>query len=199
VIVAANIPAAPSWEEACVARARRGDEKAFGELYAAFAQRLYAQVLLPRLGNPHAAEDALAETFRAALEKLDSWQPRGQTWFAWLCRIAINKATDLHRERARTGRALASFEELIGPLRVPDDASFALDQKRFATLSREVLQGLSERYRRAVELRILEEKERADCADALGVTVGNFDVLLLRSLRAFRAAWLERFGNEEKP
>jgi RNA polymerase sigma factor (sigma-70 family) len=156
-------------------------------------------VLSPRLGDPHAAEEAPAETFRAALEKLDSWEPRGQTLFAWLCRIAINKATDLHRERARTGRALASFEELIGPLHIPDDVSFALAQNRFAALSRAALQRLSERYRSAIELPIREEKERVDCASALGITVGNFDVLLLRSLRAFRAAWIERFGNEERP
>jgi RNA polymerase sigma-70 factor (ECF subfamily) len=48
---------------------------------------------------------------------------------------------------------------------------------------------LNDRYRRAVELRVLEERPREDCAAALGVTVGNFDVILHRALAALRKAY----------
>lgn len=187
------------WEIRCLEEVQRGNRRAFGELYAAFAPPIYAQVLLPRLGSPTAAEEALAETFRAALEHLAGYRPRGGSLFGWLARIALNKAADLHRERARTGKALASFESLVAPLREGErtsgnEAERRLDQRRLRAAMDEVLGRLSPRYRRAIELRILDDLPRAECAEKMDTTLGNFDVLVLRALRAFRAEWVSRHG-----
>jgi len=132
------------WELRCLEEIQRGNRRAFGELYAAFAPPLYAQVLLPRLGSAWAAEEALAETFRAALEHLGGYRPQGGSLFGWLARIAVNKATDLHRERARTGKALASFESLVAPLREGEcgsagEAEQRLDQRRLRAAVDEAL------------------------------------------------------------
>ncbi len=189
------------WEQACVARVLRGETRAFAELYEAFARRLYGRVLLPKLGNASAAEEALADTFHAALEQLHRWEARGGSLYGWLVRIAQNRAIDVHRERKRTGKALASFESMLGPLQGPADLPVerALDQPRLRALADEVLATLPERARRAIELRFFEERERADCAEILQVSLGNFDVILLRALRAFRTAWVARHGSEEAP
>ena len=45
---------------------------------------------------------------------------------------------------------------------------------------------LQDRYRLAIELRLVQELSREDCAQRLGVTIGTFDVLLFRAVRAFR-------------
>lgn len=189
------------WELRCLEEVQRGSRRAFGELYAAFAPPLYAQVLLPRLGNASAAEEALAETFHSALEHLARYRPQGNSLFGWLARIAMNKAADLHRHRARTRKALASFESLVAPLREGDlagapEAERRLDQTRLKTAVDEVLAHLTPRYRTAIELRILDDLPRADCAKRMETTMGNFDVLLLRALRAFRAAWIARHGEK---
>ena len=52
-----------------------------------------------------------------------------------------------------------------------------------------MLARLNPRYRRALELRFFEERSRQECAAALEVKLGTFDVLLLRALRAFRKEW----------
>ncbi|MCB9624550.1 MAG: hypothetical protein H6723_14650 [Sandaracinus sp.] len=104
------------WEDECLARAKRGERAAFGELYREYAPAIFARVLLPKLGNRPAAEDALAETFRVALERLHQYESRGVSFYFWLVRIAANKATDMHRVKQRTGRALSSLESLLGPL-----------------------------------------------------------------------------------
>ena len=188
-----------AWELRCVEEIRRGNRRAFGELYAAFARPIYAEVLLPRLGNAVAAEEALAETFRSALEKLGDYRPQGASIFGWLARIAANKAMDLHRERARTGKALASFESLVSPLREGGpEPERRLDQRRLRAAVDEVLGDVSPRYRRAIELRILEELPRPECAREMEITIGNFDVLLLRALRSFRAAWIARHGEKQE-
>ena len=48
---------------------------------------------------------------------------------------------------------------------------------------------LNDRYRQAVTLRLLEERPREECASTMGVTVGNFDVILHRALAALRKAY----------
>ncbi len=55
---------------------------------------------------------------------------------------------------------------------------------------------INPRYRRALELRFFEDQDRDRCAAALEVKIGTFDVLLLRALRAFRAAWLDSAAPE---
>ena len=187
----------PSWlerERRCVRRLRAGDLEAIAELYRAFARPLYARILLPQLGDPDAAEEALAETFRTALERLSQYEDRGVSMWFWLARIAGNKAMDMHREKGRTGRALASFERLIAPLRTaPPSPATVVELKREAEELREVISAVLERinprYRRAIELRLVEERSREACAELLAVTVPTFDVLLLRALRAFRKEW----------
>ncbi|HVW26270.1 MAG TPA: sigma-70 family RNA polymerase sigma factor [Polyangiaceae bacterium] len=198
-----NRPERLRWEAERVERARSGDRTAFAELYRAYAPALFARVLLPKLGNREAAEDALAETFRAAFERLDAFEARGVSLFFWLSRIATNKALDMHRAKATTGRALASFESLTAPLgEAPLDPGelFELrgDALRVQSAVREALGRLNPRYRRAIELRFMEELPREACAAALDVKPGTFDVLLLRALRSFRKEW-EAVVNREAP
>jgi RNA polymerase sigma-70 factor (ECF subfamily) len=187
----------PAWleeERGCLVALRRGDRKAFERLYAVMAPPLYARVLLPRLGDPQAAEDVLSETFARLCERPHDYEDRGGSVWSWLATIAANGARDLHRARARGGRALVGYESLLAPLvGVPtgiDEA--ALDGPKLREAVAAALGRVNPRYRRALELRFFEDRERADCAAVMDVKVGTFDVLLLRALRAFRAAWLER-------
>lgn len=186
-------------------RARAGDRAAFAELYRAFAGPLFTQCLLPRLGDRAAAEDALAETFRSLLEHLEAWQPQGKSLWFWLARVAVNKANDAHRGRARAGRAMSSYEGLLGmALPAPATPREEVERAEAEALLRdrvqEVLGRINPRYRRAIELRLLEDRERQACADAMEVKLGTFDVLLLRAVRAFRGEWesLHRGGEGSK-
>jgi RNA polymerase sigma factor (sigma-70 family) len=188
-------------ERQLVARALEGDKAAFAELYRNFAPKVFARVLMPKLGNREAAEDALAETFRTAFEKLDSFTDRGVSVYFWFARIATNKALDMHRARGTTGRALSNFEALMAPLSegTPDPGELLDLRTDFVSLRKAVaaaMAELNERYRRAIELRFVEERSREECAEALGVKIGTFDVLLLRALRAFRKEWTERVGEQ---
>ncbi len=158
---------------------------------------------MPRLGDRSAAEDALSETFRTALERLHQFEPKGISVYFWLSRIAMNKATDMHRVRGRTQRTLTNFKDLIGPLSPASEdpgATFEAAQELGALRKRvdAVLGRLNPRYRRAIELRFLEDQPRQACADALEVKLGTFDVLILRALRAFRREW-DRTRGEVPP
>jgi RNA polymerase sigma factor (sigma-70 family) len=179
-----------------VSRALAGDADAFGDIYDAHADRIFRGVLYPLLGNAAAAEDALAETFRVAFQRLASYRPGEVSIYHWLAAIARNKALDVHRARKVAGRALANFSALLEPLAVSPESPEQLlsDESSRHRLGRAVqatLAQINERYRLAIALRFLEDQPRDVCALRLGVKVGTFDVLLLRALRAFRKRWEE--------
>ncbi len=188
----------PAWleqERRLLGALRRGDRTAFSILYRAFAQPLYARVLLPKLGDRQAAEDVLGETFRIMLEKLDQYEDRGGSIWSWLATVAANRARDVERERARRGQALRGFALLSAPLldaQPPGpggDAQAADDGARLQAAVARVMDEINPRYRRALTLRFIEERPRVECAALLEVKVATFDVLLLRALRAFRERW----------
>lgn len=188
-------------EQTLLEKARGGSPAAVAHLYRAFAPRLYRTVLMPRLGNAQAAEDALSETFRTALEKLDSFDDKGTSIYFWLSRIAVNKATDMHRVKARTRRALTSFEELLAPLRpsAPRPEKQLAEAERVVMLKETVatvLERINPRYARAITLRFMEDRSREDCASEMDVKLGTFDVVLLRALRAFKKEWEALAGAE---
>jgi RNA polymerase sigma factor (sigma-70 family) len=191
------------WERRLLSRLKGRERQAFLELYQAFAPRLYTEVLMPLLGNPSAAEDALAETFRTALVKIDSFELQSVSLFFWLRRIARNKGLDMHRAAKVTGRALSRFEQMVVPVMGSDPSPESLlglkwDGPGLTRKVRDVLARLLPRYRQAIELRFLEERSREDCASAMNVKLGTFDVLLLRALRAFRKDW-EASGENQEP
>lgn len=190
-----------AWEQDCLARIRNGDLSAFAEIYRAHAGAIFERVLLPMLGERAAAEDALAETFRAALQSIGRFEPRQGGLGGWLASIARNKAYDVFRARQRAGRTMQGFEELLAPVLGPEptaEEALSLEERR-ARLRSAVEQALSRinpRYRKAIELRFFEERSRTECATALDVSAATLDVLMLRALRAFRAAW-EAAGEKE--
>ena len=185
-----------AWEKRCLGRIRKGDMQAFGELYEAFASRLFSRVLLPLLGDRAAAADALAETFKTALEKIDRFEEKGVSVFHWLARIGKNKALDMHRSRERTGRALCNFEGMLAPLLgnspLPGNGLQAEEEgRRLREAVARVLSKLNPRYKKVIELRFLQDRSRQECAEMLELKLGTLDVLVLRALRAFKKEWEE--------
>lgn len=172
---------------------------AFEQLYRAHAGALLAQVIRPRAASAADAEDLLVDTFRAALEGLGrfTWRERGL--FPWLARIASNKAIDLARARAARARATERLgAEPVAPAPTPEVLLVGhADRAATREAVHVVLGDINPRYARALRLRLLEGQPRAACAEALEVKLGTFDVLLLRAVRSFRAAWLARFGPPE--
>jgi RNA polymerase sigma-70 factor (ECF subfamily) len=181
----------PALERPVIERLKRGDRAALATLYRWYGDRLYRQIILPRLPVPELAEDVLKDTFRLAMERIDQYQPQGASIFFWLRRIAINRAIDVHRARQRQRR----LEEAVGqePERIVGQRPPAPDRAPEVEQTRQhveaALEQLNPRYAQALRLRLLEDREREECAEAMEVTVGNFDVILHRACKAFRKVY----------
>jgi len=178
-------------ERAVVARLQHGDRAAFATLYGWYGDLLYRQAILPRLPVPELAEDCLRETFRTALEKIDTFRLENRSIFFWLRRIAVNKAIDVHRRHRRDRKlALKAAHDPDGrPGATPDRPDRGLEVEEIKRQVDQSLSNLNARYARALRLRLIEDRTREECAQALGVTIGNFDVILHRAASAFRKVY----------
>ncbi len=162
-----------------------------------YAQPLYGTVILPRLGDAASAEEVLRDTLATAVEKIRRFTWQGKSIYPWLRQIAINKVYDVHRQSKRSRKLADAMVHELPIESDPDthaDAQLIADQERRA--HRERIDGtmelLQERYRTAIDLRLIQELPREECAKRLGVTIGTFDVLLFRAVRAFR----KHFGDQ---
>ena len=183
-------------EQRLIEEAQRGNLDAMRPIFERYASPLYATVILPRLGDRAAAEDVLRDTLATAVEKLDKFQWKGKSIYAWLRQIAANKAYDVHRRSKRSKKLVDALTVELPGSTAPEsraDARLMAEEERRANRSRidETLAKLSDRYRLALQLRLIEELSREECARRMDVTVGNFDVLLFRAVRSFR----KRFGD----
>lgn len=182
-------------EKNLVEAAQRGDREAVRALLDRFSRTLYTAVILPRVGNVADAEEVLRDALMRAVERIDTfhWTPAG--FFPWLRQIAINLVIDQVRRNQRKHRLEERLEqqanEVLPMHRADAEVELIEAQERAAAMRamQSAMSTLSERYRRAVELRLIEEKSREDCALAMGVTVGNFDVIFHRAVAALRKAY----------
>ena len=188
-------------ERALVERAQAGERDALGEILRKHGPRLYRSVLLPRLGSPAIAEEALSRTYVKVIERFDqfSWQAVGV--YPWLRVVALRVALDLLRSRKRellfepehVERELDAAEAERGAREA--DALERHDLNCAKERVRELLLQINPRYADAIRMRVLEERSREDAALALGVSVATFDVVLHRAMAALRKA-LSEGGSE---
>lgn len=159
-------------------------------LYAEHRQTLLT-FLVRRTGDTQAALDIWAETFAIVCTAHQSF--RGATSAdaaGWLYGIARNQLALYHRR----GRAQQRALRRLGLERPPAQPDLIAQIEREAELDElrrrtgEALGSLSERNRRAVELRVLQELPYAEVARRLGVTEETARARVSRSLTALASA-----------
>jgi RNA polymerase sigma-70 factor, ECF subfamily len=168
-----------------VARARKGDQAAFAELFARYERRIYA-FTYRMMGNPDDAFDLTQETFLKAYRALGKTDPDLNV-NAWLHRIASNACLDVLRRRQRLrwlpwdgprhDRATARREDIPEERLLGDETQRAVNR---------ALQAMSPRNRQALILREFEGLSYHEIAAVLGITYLAVKSLLFRARDEFR-------------
>jgi RNA polymerase sigma-70 factor (ECF subfamily) len=167
---------APESIGSLVTRAQRGDVAAFEELYRTHVGRVHG-LCRRLLGDWHLAEEATQEVFVRAWRRLSSF--RAEASFAtWLHRIAVNRAIEERRSRARRqGRE----DELDETLDFPAAAA-AGGPERALDLERAIA-ALPPRARTVFVLHDIEGWAHDEIARAVGVATGTSKAQLHRARR----------------
>jgi RNA polymerase sigma-70 factor, ECF subfamily len=185
-------------EQMLVARAKSGQNEAFGELYKRHQHQAYCTALRV-LRNHQDAEDAVQRAFQRALVNLPKF--RGDSSFAtWLTRIVINDSLMSLRQR-RTREPLqessldASPDE--GGVQVADSGPTPLDvvceNERNATL-RQAIGELRESLQVVVLQGELQGLTSAETARRLGMTVAAVKTRTFHARRLLRKRLARNFG-----
>jgi RNA polymerase sigma factor (sigma-70 family) len=180
--VAASAPTSPlakfgdHRDRALAARAGRGDERAFAELYDRYAPGLLA-FSSQYVGDRAAAEDVVQQTFLAAYRVLSDGteleHPR-----AWLYRVARNNALTTIRDRGPAG----VDAELAAELQDRAAAVPAQVERREAlqAVVRDIV-ALPAEQRAALTLYELGDLSQAEIADALGCEPARVKALVFQA------------------
>ncbi len=190
----------PAQERALVERAQQGDQRAIRALYMLHANTVFRCAIMPLVRDRNLAEDLLADTFVRAIEKLDRFTWQGKGLLPWLIRIGKNLCLDHLRKAGRTTAWPEGFEQQIPDLS-DSNAEALLGRSELSDVLRErielCLTELNPRYRRVLELRLVQKLTRPEAAAALEVSVGTLDVLLFRACKSFRKVYLRRFASDD--
>lgn len=172
-------------DQELVERVRKGDERAFRDLYDRNVDRIF-RLAYRMAGEDELARDFTQETFVRAYQRLDQF--RGDAAFStWLHSIAVSvslnglRKVDRHRKRERS----------------LEDAAHVVPQRRrvepdLKDRLREAIDGLSEIYRTVFLMHDLEGYGHKEIAEALGVAEGTSKARLFRA----RAKLREALGEE---
>ncbi len=157
----------------------RGDGAALGALFDATAPELFA-VALHLCRDPALAEDALQETYLAALESLDRFDGERRV-VPWLAGILRNKVHEVRRfeERAPDPRRVPLPPDPDGPL-----AAAATTEEEARV--RAALEALEEPYREVALLRWRHGLEPAEIAAVKKTAPGTVRSLLHRAAEKLR-------------
>jgi RNA polymerase sigma-70 factor (ECF subfamily) len=156
-----------------VVAARRGDRKAFAELYRRFHRAVHG-VVLARVAFGD-ARDLVQDVFAAALERLPQLAEPG-AFAGWLMAIARHRAIDHLRGKKPT-------DELVD-VAIPAPRSAEVAQVLAA------LRALPEAYRETMILRLVEGMSGPEIAEQTGLSPGSVRVNLHRGMKLLR----ERLG-----
>lgn len=183
-------------ERELVERAQQGDQRAVRALYMLHADPVFRCAIMPLVRDRNLAEDLLADTFVRAIENLHRFRWQGKGLLPWLIRIGKNLCFDHLRRAGRTAAWPEGFEQQL-PDTSDIDAEDLLGRSQLSDLLREriseCMTELNPRYRRVLELRMIDKLPRDEAAVAMDVTIGTLDVLLFRACKAFRKVWASRF------
>jgi RNA polymerase sigma-70 factor (ECF subfamily) len=174
-------PDASSVEDArLVEAARELHEDAWAEVYARYAERVYAYIYF-RVRDRHAAEDLTADVFVRAIAGVKNFEWRGTPLLAWLYRIAHNVTIDHRTRQARR----SARESAVDSAQVEDgvDRIAAVGDRNDMI---EAIQMLTDEQQQVLILRFYQALPTPQVAQVLDKPVTAVKALQARALRSLR-------------
>lgn len=166
----------------------RGDATAFAAFFDRHSQLLF-NVALRVLGNPHDAEDALAEAAVLLWERAPVYDPMFGKPVSWAITLTRNKAIDRLRSRQRKAMVhdAAATEAGFGAETEPEAPQAAMTSET-AAFVRTALEVLPKEQRRAIELAFFGGLTQLEISEQLGVPLGTVKARIRRGMLALRDA-----------
>ncbi len=150
---------------AIIERCKKGERKAFYELYSLYAKAMF-NISLRILNNTAEAEEVLQDSFLKAFEKIASYDP-AYSFGAWLKRIVINGSLDALKKRKLV------FVPLDGLQPMQEDEDEEMETVFDVETIKACLTHLPDGYRTVLSLFLFEDCSHKEIAGLLGISEGT--------------------------
>jgi RNA polymerase sigma factor (sigma-70 family) len=174
------------WLGATVARARAGDEAAFGDVYRR-VQPMLLRYVRGLVGDD--ADDVASEAWHDIVRDLHGFRGDGDAFRAWAATIARHRAMDHLRRAGKRPRTTALDTVPTEPAPAPDSAGVALENMSTAD-ALALVAALPQEQAGAVLLRVVLGLSGPAAAEVLGKRPGAVRTAAHRGLRRLA----EQFG-----
>ena len=166
-----------------LARLRARDQQAWTALFEATHELVY-RAALSQVGDPHLAEDVMAQVYLEAFRGITRYRDRGRPITGWLLAITRHRSLDAVRRRQRERRW---WVRLVRGQREPE----ASEGARSASLLHPALARLTPEQREVLHLRFVEDLSIEEIAVLTGRSANAVRQMQFRALRRLRAALSE--------
>ena len=152
------------------------------------------------------AEEVVQETFLSVVEHLKDFR-EASSFHTWLVRIATNHALRVLRNRRTRPTVPLEVESGDDELAMPhpdfiaqwrDDPEQIAQQHETREILTQAMLELNEKYRLVFLLRDVEGLSTEETAEALGISVSNTKVRLLRARLMLREQLTHAFGDQAR-
>jgi len=184
-----------SEESALVARARAGEQEAFGTLVRLHQRQVYS-LALRMLRNEDDASEATQEVFLSAWQGLHGFREEAR-FATWLYRIAYNYCLKMAASHRRDAVAKAELLAKADRDHTPDSEMSALHAHNAEEAMRDTVRGeiehLPPKYRLVLVLRHLQDLSYEEMAEVMRMPIGTVKTQLFRA-RALLKERLQDLG-----
>lgn len=161
-----------------VERCKKGDVRAFRELYEAYSAAMY-NICLRMTNNVNDAEDTLQEAFIQVYKSISKLEQTASI-SAWIKRIVVNHCLNTLRKKK------VYFEEVE---EVEVMAEEGIDEAQFTwtvAAVKSAIHGLPQGYRTVLNLYLFEEYSHREIAEMLGITESTAKTQYMRAKEKVR-------------
>lgn len=169
-------------EDRLLARARRGDRRAIGEIYERYFDAIY-HFIRWRVDDPAVAEDLTSEVFIKLLSALQSSAAPADSLRGWLFRVARNSMYDHYQRPVPT----TSLDEAL-PLAADADTEAQFIRATEVERVQHALRTLAVDQQEVLILRFGQMLNLEATADSMGKSVSAIKSLQFRAINSLRRA-----------
>ena len=162
--------------QSLLAKAKNGDQGAFGEIYNLFFKKIY-QFIYYRVGHKEIAEDLAEEVFFKALTRLSSIS-ENKAFLGWLYQIARNKVIDYYREKKQT----VVLEEMENTLEYETNLIDIVNLEQQQKVLLNLIKELSPEQQIVLKLKFFEDLDTPEIAEMLHKYEGAIRVIQHRAI-----------------
>jgi RNA polymerase sigma-70 factor (ECF subfamily) len=178
-------------------RLREQDPEAVRSLTRSYLPSIWRFVYVRVKGDEHLAEDIVSETVLALIKAVGDEVPI-ENPVAWMRSVAQNKVMDHFRSAARVRQLMQNVTHTTATANHDDAPSLKLHEEKREQV-REIMDGLTEQHRIALEWKYLEKLSVKEIAQRWDTTEKAVESILFRARCEFREQHGEREKKAEQP